>query len=987
MKTLILLGLMILPALCFSQVVDTAAVVQHVDSLIEVSRALTGAHEFVKALEVNGAAERLCLEKLGRETAAYGSICFNQGRVLYNQGNNQEAEKWFLDSKSIREKVLGKMHPDYAWSLNNLGVLYVDLGRYEVAESLHLEAKNIREKVLGKKHVVYGMSLNNLGNLYKEIGRYETAEPLYLESKSIWENALGKESSLYALSLNNIAILYSKTGRYEAALSLFLESKAIREKLLGKESADYGQSVENLAVMYFTVADYKAAERLFKEVVAIQEKISENGDPAYAQSLFNLANVYQVTKRYEAAKPLYVKAIAIQEKAFGKKSSAYAQSLNSLGSLYYQIDSFDTAEALFRKALAIQEAVLGKDKTEYGLTLENLAILYNNTGRDQAAESLFLQAIAIEEKRSGAPPLYLMNLADLYIEMGRYESAESLYLQANALDRKGIITSAQYLSERELADLIRAFNRDLDEFFSFAQTNPRPALLGGSYDNALLHKGFLLTTSQQLRHLAQADTTSAKQFEILLSYRRRLDKEYTKPVAEQQSVFEIEEKANALEKEIGHHIPDFEQALRQVTWQEVQSQLQPGEVSVEFIQYHFYSPQPADSVFYTALVLRPGDKAPVFVPLFEERAILPFLESVNGGNVVAIDALYAPGGQNLLYSLVWKPLEKLLQGASTVYCSPTGLLHRVNLGAIAASGGQRFSDLHQFVLLGSTRQLVVPNVVKAAGNSAYVAGGIRYKRDGSGVTATSADAETRGLTTEDELPFEVDSTTRSGTWKYLPNSAIEALEIGKILKEQKFVVQLDTGYAATEEAFKHLGSDQPSPRTILLATHGFFFPEPQSATQGSKKTSERPEPIFITSNDPLIRSGLLFAGAQQTWTTGKGQPDREDGILTAYEISRMNLSATELVVLSACETGLGDIVGNEGIYGLQRAFKIAGAKYLIMSLWKVNDQSTSVFMTEFYRQWLQQGLKIPAAFQAAQKIMRAKYQDSPYHWAGFVLIE
>ena len=136
----------------------------------------------------------------------------------------------------------------------------------------------------------------------------------------------------------------------------------------------------------------------------------------------------------------------------------------------------------------------------------------------------------------------------------------------------------------------------------------------------------------------------------------------------------------------------------------------------------------------------------------------------------------------------------------------------------------------------------------------------------------------------------------------------------------------------------------------------------------------------------MIRSGLLMAGAKQAWLTGKHPEGQEDGILTAYEISQMNLSNTELVVLSACETGLGQVSGNEGVYGLQRAFKIAGAKYLIMSLWKVDDRSTAAFMAKFYQQWLQEKQTIPEAFRTAQQAMRTQ-SPGAYDWAGFVLIE
>ena len=1239
MKTLLLFGLMMLPAICFSQAVDTVAVIKQVDSLIQISRGLTSKRDFEKALEVNAAAEKLAFEKLGKETASYGNACSNHGRVFDIQGNYPEAEKWYLETKAIREKVFGKEHPDYAHCLSNLAALYTDMGRYEAAEplcletlaiqekvlgkdnidyanslnnlailysgmgrydaleSLFLEVKAIREKVLGKEHPEYAMSLNNLANLYSNMGRSEDAELLYLEANAIREKVLGKEHPDYIGTLNNLAVLYFDMGRYEAAEPLYLEALAIRGKVLGKEHPDYATSLHNLALLYSDMGRYEAAEPLFLEALAIQEKVLGKEHPEYANSLINLASLYTEMGRYEAAEPLslevlairgkvlgkehpdyarslynlallysemgryeaakelyiestairekilgkehpeyanslssmaafysymglyeaaeplFLEANAILEKALGKEHPDYAWSLNNLANLYFQMGRFETAEPLFLEAnailektlgkehpdyassldnlanlyseigrydaaeplyleaKAIREKVLGKEHPDYASSLINLANLYSNTGRNEAAESFYLEAKAIIEKALGkehpkyadnlsllaglytemgryeaAEPLYLEakatrekvlgkehpdyarslnnlavlyhemrryeaaeplfletktilekvfgkedpeyaiclnNLADLYSAMSHYEVAEPLYLEANAIQRQLITKSCQYLSERELSSYVQLFVRNLDKYFSFAQTSAAPSLelSGGCYDNALFHKGFLLTASQQLKHLAESDSSSAKQFEVLTAYHRRLAKEYTKPIAERKSVEQLEEKANTLEKALARSVPGFAAALRQVSWQEVQKKLKPGEAAVEFIQYQFSNPRPSDSIFYSVLVLRPGDKAPVLVPLFEERDIRPLLENAKGGNVTGINALYAPGGQKSLYDLIWKPLEKSLQGVSTVYCSPSGLLHRINLGAIPTDKQQTFSELHKLVLLGSTRQLVVPNVFKVAGNSAYVAGGIRYDLDSTNFAYEHTEVTSRGI----ELSFSLDSTARGGSWKYLPGSATEAIEIGKILKGQKFAVQLDTGYAATEEAFKRLGNSRPSPRTILLATHGFFFPDPQKAPSPGRGLGEA-EPVFKTSDDPLIRSGIILAGAQQTWSTGKGKENREDGILTAYEISQMDLSGTELVVLSACETGLGDIVGNEGVYGLQRAFKIAGAKYLIMSLWKVNDRSTGEFMTEFYRQWLEMGLSIPDAFRTAQQNMKIKYKD-PYHWAGFVLVE
>jgi CHAT domain-containing protein len=239
----------------------------------------------------------------------------------------------------------------------------------------------------------------------------------------------------------------------------------------------------------------------------------------------------------------------------------------------------------------------------------------------------------------------------------------------------------------------------------------------------------------------------------------------------------------------------------------------------------------------------------------------------------------------------------------------------------------------------------------------------------------------------DAPEFQPDTTNsnRGGVLDYLPATASEVRTIGQMLTEANFASRVDTGFYATEEAFRRLGTDGPSPRIIHLATHGYFFPDPKDKGPKAGNAFGR-EPVFKMSDHPMMRSGLIMAGAKQAWLTGQHPAGREDGVLTAYEISQMNLSGTELVVLSACETGLGDIVGNEGVYGLQRAFRIAGVKYLVMSLWKVDDKNTQEFMTGFYRHWLTEKQTIPQSFRSMQQEMRVKHPNA-YDWAGFVLIE
>ena len=919
MKHIVALGLLLclMPVWTDAQVLDTGAVVREVDSLIQVSRTLIRQNNFDKAMEVNAPAERLALEKLGRETRAYWSAYFNHGRILYFTGCLIEAEKCYLEARILGEKVFGKENADYASNLHNLAVLYDDLGDYEKAEQFYLEAKSIRGKVLGKEHPSYIWTLSSLAGMYWKLKIYDKSEALNLEAKSIREKVLGKEHPDYAASLHNLAILYFDKGDYAKAEKLHLEAIEIWAKIYGKENREYAWSVTGLANVYLEIGDYAKAEQLHLEAKAIWENMLGREHPDYATSLNNLARLYVEMGNYEKAEPLHLEARYIREKVLGKENPDYAAILS--------------------------------------------------------------------------------NLVNLYCKMGNYEKANSLFDQMASLNKSLIIRALHHLSERELNSYIGSFSADQNQILSFAKVfaNKKNQISKVCYDNSLFYKGFLLNADGQIKRLAISDSAATKKFNLLKSYERRLAAEYSRTIADRDSVniAALQEYANSLEKDLARTVAGYGEAMRQVKWQDVQAVLKPGETAVEFVHYRYYTPKSTDRIMYAALVLRADYTEPKFISLFEEKELAPLLRGATGGsNFLKINALYAQKNtgskEKSLYELIWQPLESLLAGSKTIYCSPSGLLHRINLTAIPANDGKAFGDSRQLVLLGSTRQLVVPPVVIPSGSSAYLAGGIRYDTDSTAIAYANRSASgSRSIEQSSVLVFQPDSlsATRGGVLEYLPATAAEVREIGQTLAAEGFQAKVDTGFYATEEAFRQLGVGVSSPRIVHLATHGYFFPDPVSKAQKTPGNFEQ-EPVFKMSDHPMIRSGLILAGAKQAWLTGKHPQGQEDGILTAYEISQMNLSGTELVVLSACETGLGDILGNEGVYGLQRAFKIAGAKYLVMSLWKVDDRSTQAFMTAFYRHWLTDQQPVPQAFRIAQRELRAKRLGA-YDWAGFVLIE
>lgn len=994
----LILGLCFPFFLC-GQAVDSVAL-KKVDSLLLAARQEASKGKFDAALALNTVAENLALQKDGEQSITFGKSCFNRGRILYFQSNYNEAEKWYLKAKSIFEKILDKMDPYYASTLNNLALLYEDMGFYDKAELLYHQAIEIREKVLGKTHPDYIASRHNLANLYIESGFYEKAETLLLEVQSIREKVFGKNHLEYARGLNNLAVLYHFMGNSEKIEPFLLESLSIKEKNLGKETPEYARSLNNLANYYGDMGNYEKVELLYLEALAIRAKIQGKDQPDYAQSLVNLGVFYSDIGNNKKAESFLLEAMNICEKVFGKENSYTGMVIGDLATVYHSLGEHAKAEPLYLSAKNIAEISLGKTHPDYATPLMNLGAYYIDIKDYKKAEAFFVEAIGIREKALGIEHLSyaksLNALAGVAWSLKKYAEANTYLQKAEAIEKKSLLKATRYLSEQELAAYIQAFQRSMNWNYSLKQQHQ--SNLASSYDNVLFYKGFLLNVAAKMRTNFINQVATNNEYQKLIAYQRRLAMEYSKPLADRQNVAELEEKANTLEKELTRTVAGFGEAIRQVTWREVQQKLKSNEAAIEFVHYQFVNPNPTDSIMYAALVLRPGMKQPVFIPLFEQKQLDTVLKGSGKTKTDYINQLYALGNQEKpLYQLIWKPLEQELIGATTIYFSPSGLLHRLNLNAIpvpiptlAPNKTLTLADRYQLIELGSTRQLVIeaPKTEITQSKDAQIYGGIQYEMDSTSIKIANVDLNKNLLTARRGIDFtHADSTLRGGKWNYLKWTEVEINSLEAILTDVGMKPELHKGYTATEESFKRIGVDKPSPRIVHLATHGFFFPDPKSKSKNENLVAEAKEPVFKISEHPMIRSGLILAGGNHVWQTGKPfQPGFEDGILTAYEISQMNLANTELVVLSACETGLGDIQGNEGVYGLQRAFKIAGAKYLIMSLWQVPDFHTQELMTTFYSKWLEDKMSIPDAFRAAQKELKEKFKE-PFYWAGFVLVE
>lgn len=522
-----------------------------------------------------------------------------------------------------------------------------------------------------------------------------------------------------------------------------------------------------------------------------------------------------------------------------------------------------------------------------------------------------------------------------------------------------------------------------------------------AYEATLLMKGIQLksTINTMSFVLQQADSSALYIYQNLLRVKRQLADQYQWPIKKRNGVMELELEAENLEKDLARLSSKFRTDLKagQISLKEIRSNLKSGEAAIEFVRFVDVQADSARSVWYGAIVLIPSAANAIFIPLFEENKLENILGEQHERKFDYVNRLYNlvdRGARAMdeytqsLYDLIWSPLQSYFDNIHTIYCSPTGLLNRINLDAIPIDEETNCGDKFKLKILLSTGKIVgQTDTIELTKKSAVIYGGVQYEYDSTSIKSILEimDISKKEMVENELIEYVRRSRNASkrgmGSWEYLRWTIKEVENIRNLFAQENYSVSTLTGIRATEESFKLLGSQTQSPYTIHLATHGFFFPEPESGNGYNDALL-----TFMNSTNPMFRSGLILFGANRVWSGEKKLEGLDDGVLSAFEISQMNLSNTYLVVLSACESGLGDNKGTEGVFGLQRAFKMAGVKYLIFSLWQVPDFQTQDLMTTFYQKWLTEKIEIREAFRLAQQDMRVKYQN-PYFWAGFVMIE
>ena len=931
------------------------------------------------------------LSKDSINTNIYIEICKHIGDSYYSKSFYNNAEPFYKEARTIYGRLYGK-DVNYANKTDSLGILNVFNGDYKDALHYFLEAKEIKEKLFRKQSAQYAISCNSLGNIYSEIGKYKESEIFLKEAKDIREKLYTKQSTSYAQSCNNLAFFYWQTGQYEKAEPLAIEARQLRGKLLKQPHADYAISCTNLGNIYRDMGQYKKAEALYIEAKDVREKKFSKEHALYAASCNILADLYDYMQEYANAEKLYLEAKEIREKIFTKQSSIYAQTCNNLSGLYKDMGLYEKAESLALEAKEIWDSVLDKDHPSHAINLNNLGEIYFAMANYNKAKNYFIQARKLWAKQLGKKhPYYIenaANLAKVFWNLNEPREANEFYEEAFNSRFNQINTIFQFTNEKEKQLYLKNAIGSGDEYQSFYYKEFSHQSAGPSYTISLLNRSLILSSSQQMRQIIfkSHDSILNKKYNAWIRLKEQIANLYS--TASDQNLLpikETEEKADNIEKELSRRSTAFKKLQKKVSWQSIQQILKPNEAAIEFVDFRYFTGRRwTDSTYYIALLLRKDQQYPKLIKLFEKKQLDSLLTGAGNENIASVytrgvSVNYKKNETQTAYNLIWKPLESSLTGIKKIYFAPAGNLFKISFAALPVDSNKTLSDKYRLIQLNSTAEITdTTKDFITTSDKLQLYGGIEYNADTSALKAIAVTYKT-GSESARSLPADL---KRSGSIQYLPGTEKEIEEIKAEAHKSNISVNALSGVEATEESFKALNG-KASSSILHVATHGFFFPDPKQ-TDSTQENFQTTAKAFKQSDNPLFRSGLLFAGANYAWA-GKPIEGIEDGILTAYEVSNMYLPNTKLVVLSACETALGDIEGSEGVYGLQRAFKIAGVKNLVMSLWKVPDQATAEFMQTFYKNLFAKQ-SISDAFYHAQTAMKNKYRNDPYKWAAWVLI-
>ncbi len=953
----------------------------------------------------------------------------NLGSCFNYRGNYLKARRAHFRALKIREALFGKRHTDVANSLNEISAVFVNTGNYKVAESYQrrameifeenhdstleekatmfnnlativelsgriMEAKELYEKALELSRSDQKISklnlsenISNFADYLATLGSYGKAEQLQQEAIQILLKTGESRHPSLAKMHNNLGYIFTSTGRYQDAEKEYKIAFMLQKQQLGENHPDTLSSLNNIAMSAFRLGRFQEAEACMEKVLSSQKLNFGDNHPYVTSEMNNLASILSIQGKMTEAESILRRALKINLNKLGTTHLEVAATLNNLAELLLHAGRYSEVKSILAQAISIWNKKLGQHPDKAS-SLNNLSILLSNDGEFSMANRVANDALRIRRKRLGKMhPLVAQSLNMLgmnFISWSLPDRALPLLEQAVMIQEFQL---RQFLSEPRMHSYLRTIRHEEDVIYSLARTKPDYKYKSFALRLALLRKGRELdtgiTSNKFLqRHLELPEIKEKfEKWKAIKKQRETLlfsENSSTGDSAAKRKIETIQFAVDALEQELAEKSTMFGRFRTYQTENiitEVSSRLPGTGLLVELISSRSFLGygHPEHPTWGTAHYLA--------IILFPEYHI----ELIDLGEASVIDSLAFHLMHDLshsssdptpvaraLYNQTFAKLLPHLKGRKDVYLSLDGSLHLIPFDALH-DGTDYLLGRYKFHYLTSGRDLLRKPSSQPVGPALVI--GNPYFGKSANAESEAGSSVYHRLTNLSDLPW----------------AQREAESVAKLLG-----VRAATGASAKEELLR----DRLAPSVVHLATHGLFLTDvtaPMSpGTRSALLLASPPEEKKPASTEPPVslpglfgpmnRAALVFANARQGATV---EDKSKDGLLTAEEARSLDLDGTQLVVLSACETGQGETSSGQGVYGLRRAFLIAGAETVVTSLWRVHDEATGELMTKYYGKLLDKahpGDRLGAMIESMQELRARPGREHPYYWAPFLVI-
>ena len=924
-----------------------------------------------QAYQLRTAALTSSKERYGEKDIQYAYELELLAELLLQKGDYTAADTLLKKALRIAKAQSNQNNPKVVETYQGVAKLYSTLGYYDEAKQMLNKAYTASNKYIKKQALDAAETADELAELYLKTGSYNDAEDLLKEAIALKEKKMGANNRELISSFNLLGKVYLATGNYAESEKNIRRAQKITAKIFADSTLKATESLLLLEELYVAIGDFPKAEANLALALKNQQRILGKKHVLVANTMTRLALIQlkQAKKSHADIEALLTEATAIIKSKIGTQNPIYADQLKDIAHFYYETHQYEKADTL----LGIANVYWVDKLTKYNIhTAEILMIrgdISTNLAMYDKAEQNYGKAREVYQSVfSATHPDYVnatSKLARVFYIKNQHQKSLDLLEETTHLYldfTKKYFPSLSFREKNKYWNLIK----DDFEFYNslvFKMKDNKPALLGDIYNNVIATKALLLSSSIKVKQriLSSNDTTLVNKYKEYVAL-----KEFVTSIISMspQQLKElnvdpkaIEKEIETIEKELSEKSEDFamdDNKKRNITWKDIRNTLKPNEYAVELIRFRYFDKSFTDSVVYAAMIIAENTKAQpevVVIPhgkLLETKYIKYFRNAVKFKNEDAYS-----------YPMFWKAIKDKLPDGATVYLSSEGVYNQLNVEMLKSPEGKYGLDQNNFVLVSNTKDLVL-NALE-----------LKSKSKKGGVNPVEmSDIVLFG--NPQFYKLNTDSSIANHNVSQLEGAEKEVAQLYDFLSAKGEKVQKLIGKNVTEESIKNL----KNPRVFHIATHAYFKEDVPS-------TSNNEESEY--ASNPLLNSGLLLSGAGDIIDNKEElNVNAKNGVLTALEASNLYFDNTELVVLSACETGLGQVQVGEGVYGLQRSFLVAGANAIVMSLFKVNDEVTQKLMVLFYEKWKNTGDK-RKAFNEAKKEIKALY-NFPIFWGSFVMI-